>query len=254
MYIEKIKIDKKAVFAFAIIFLFAFLVYDTKVNYVDWRTADRSSSNQAPDAKKEKGAVVQLYVARTYNWRGYFAVHPWLAVKKKNENFYKTYQVAGFYLRRTGSSVLIQKDIPDRYWYGKRPELLQTLTGEEAEKAIPEIEKAATSYPYSNMYELWPGPNSNTFISHIIRNVPQLTVELPPHALGKDFLGYTTYFAKSESGKGFQISLWGILGLVIGVAEGIEVNISSMVFGIDFLSPAIKLPFIGRLGLQDKPL
>ncbi|MDR1694424.1 MAG: DUF3750 domain-containing protein [Lactobacillaceae bacterium] len=254
MKIKNIKITKTAIFLWIVAITTAFLVYDSRFNSVDWRTANRETSNQAPDPKVEKGAVVQVYYARTYNWRGYFAVHPWIAVKKKNEDFYTTYQVAGFYLRRTGSSVLAQKDIPDRYWFGKYPTLMQTLTGEEAEKAIPEIEKAVKSYPYGNIYELWPGPNSNTFISYIIRNVPELTVELPPNALGKDFLGYTKYFAKSESGRGYQFSIMGMFGVTIGPAEGIEINIASLVFGVDFLSPAVKLPFIGRAGMKDKPL
>lgn len=254
MKIKEVEVSKKAVFIWLVVCVLAFLVYDSKANYVDWRTANRSSSGQALDPSKVKEAVVQVYVARTYNWRGYFAVHPWVAVKKKNEDFYTTYQVAGFYLRRNGTSVLAQKDVPDRYWFGKYPILLQTLVGEEAEKAIPEIEKAVKSYPYANMYELWPGPNSNTFVSYILRNVPELTVELPPHALGKDFLGYTTFFAKSESGTGYQFSILGLFGITIGLAEGIEINIMSLVFGVDIIRPALKLPFIGRVGMKDKPL
>lgn len=254
MNFKKIKLTKMAVFIWVIVFLLAFMVYDSMVNYVNWSTANKSSSGLAPLASEEKNAVVQVYIARAYNWRGYFSVHPWISIKKKNEDFYTTYQVTGFYLRRTGNSVLIQKDIPDRYWFGRKPALLQTLIGDEAERAIPKIEKAVVSYPYKDIYEIWPGPNSNTFISHIIRNVPELTVELPPNALGKDFLGYTTYFAKSETGTGFQFSILGMFGVIIGLANGIEINIASMVFGVDFLMPALKLPFIGRVGFSDMPL
>jgi hypothetical protein len=232
----------------------AFIFYDAKYNYVNWQTAKRDSSGLAPLPNDEKRAVVQVYVARTYNWRGYFAVHPWISIKEKDADHYTTYQVTAWNLRRNRSSVWEQKDIPDRYWFGREPVLLQTLIGEEAEKAIPEIKKAIADYPYAERYELWPGPNSNTFISYIIRNVPELTVELPPNAIGKDFLGLTKFFAKSESGRGFQISILGILGITAGLAEGIEVNVMTLNFGIDFWNPALKFPLFGRIGMPDRPL
>lgn len=232
--------------------LFLFALYDATFNYVDWATARRSSAGLAPKPEEEKEAVVQVYAARTYNWRGYFAVHPWIAIKPKNADRYTVYQVTGWNLWRQGTSVSARPDVPDRYWYGRRPQLLQTLTGESAEKAIPQIEQAAADYPYADRYQLWPGPNSNTFIAYILRRVPELTVELPPHAIGKDFLGYTGFFAPSETGSGFQISFWGVLGLTVGWKDGIELNILSLNFGIDFYPPALKLPLIGRVGFADR--
>ena len=147
----------------------------------DWRTASRASSGLAPRPEEERKAVVQVYAARTFNWRGYFAVHTWIALKEKNAPSYTTYQVIGWYLGWKGTAVDIRQDIPDRFWYGAEPQLIEELRGEEAEKAIPQIKKLAATYPYGKTYNAWPGPNSNTFISYIVRNVPELTVELPPH-------------------------------------------------------------------------
>lgn len=219
----------------------------------DWRTADMSSAGLAPNPKEVKEAVVQVYAARTFNWRGYFAVHTWVAAKEKNAATYKTYQVIGFYLRRNGTAVVIQNDIPDRKWYGAMPEVLQELRGEDAERAIPEIAKAANSYPYSQYYNPWPGPNSNSFVAHIIRHVPELTVELPPNAIGKDWINRGDIFGRSESGTGYQLSLMGLFGITLGKAEGFEINILGLNFGIDILNPALKLPLIGRIGFKDKP-
>ena len=85
-----------------------------------------------------------------------------------------------------------------------------------------------------------------------MRYTPELTMELPPHAIGKDFLTNSNIFARSPSGTGVQVSVFGLFGFTIGAAEGIEINILSMVFGIDILRPALKIPFYGRLGMDDK--
>lgn len=251
---KKISLSWKTIRKTIAVCLLLALSYDMAFNFVDWRTANRNSAGISPKPEAVKEAVVEVYTARTYNWRRYFAVHSWIAVKEKDAKEYTTYQVIGFYLRRFGRVVDIKKDLPDRYWYAAKPELLQELRGEEAERAIPKIKEAANRYPYANKYFPWPGPNSNTFISHIIREVPELTVELPPTAIGKDFLGYDTYVAKPESGNGWQFSLWGLLGVTVGKAEGIEFNLLGLNFGIDFYRPALKLPLIGRIGLKDKEL
>ena len=248
---KKTKFKTEDIIWTIVIILCSFVIYDSTFNYVHWQKANRDSAGIAPQPETEKEAIVQVYAARTYNWRGYFAVHPWVSVKKKNEDFYTVYQVMGWQLRRTGSSVSAQKDIPDRYWYGSKPQLLQTLTGKEAEEAIPQIEQAVIDYPYADRYELWPGPNSNTFVTHIIRNVPALTVELPATAIGKDFIGYNDFVAPTASGTGKQFSLLGLLSLSIGLKEGIEIGFLGLSLGIDWYPPALKLPIIGRIGFKD---
>lgn len=239
------------IFIASLILIFAFVAYDAKYNYVNWRTANRESAKIAPLPSLESEAVVQVYYARTYNWRGYFAVHPWIAVKKKNAKFYTVYQVTAWNLRRENTSVSAQRDIPDRYWYGHKPHLLQSLKGEAAEKAIPQIEKAVKEYPYAKEYTLWPGPNSNTFVAYIIREVPELTVELPPHAIGKDFLGYKVFHAQTASGSGYTVSILGLVSLTVGLKEGIELGILGLSFGLDLYPPAIKFPLFGRIGFAD---
>jgi len=217
----------------------------------DWRTADRGSAGLAPSPELEKEAIVQVYAARAVRWRGYFGVHSWIAVKEKNADFYTTYHVMGFRIKRTGTSIVAERDIPDRRWFGAEPILVSTLKGPSAERAIPKIEEAVSNYPYKDSYRVWPGPNSNTFISYILRRVPEIGVELPPHAIGKDWINEGDVFGLTESGTGVQVSLLGVFGFSLGLAEGVEVNLLGMSFGIDFWRPALKLPFVGRLGLSD---
>lgn len=244
------KIRKKDIVWTVVIILCAFLIYDMTFNYVDWQTANRNSANMAPKPEETDDAVVQVYVARVYNWRGYFAVHPWVSVKKKGDDHYTVYQVTGWNMFYEKTTVYAHLDLPDRYWYGRKPKLLQSLTGEEAERAIPKIEAAVESYPYKTTYNLWPGPNSNTFVEHIVRNVPELTIELPPTAIGKDFIGAKTFLVPTASGTGYKFSLWGILSFEVGKCEGIEIGILGLNFGIDWYRPAIKLPLIGRIGVD----
>jgi hypothetical protein len=236
---------------FAILFL---ALMNFACAHQDWRTADRGSAGIAPLPKDESRAVVQVYSARAVSWRGYFGVHSWIAVKEKDSDHYTTFHVMGYRIKRTGSAVVIEEDIPDRKWFGAEPSLIAELRGEKAESAIPKIHEAALSYPYPAAYRIWPGPNSNTFISYIIRRVPEIGVELPPHAIGKDWINKADLVGKSESGTGFQVSVLGALGFTLGLAEGVEVNILGMSFGLDFWRPALKLPFVGRLGFKDAPV
>ena len=114
---------------------------------------------------------------------------------------------------------------------------------------IERIEQAVLTYPYQDSYRTWPGPNSNTFVAYIARTVPELRLDLPPTAIGKDFLPNGSIIATAPSGTGFQLSLFGLLGVLGAFEEGIELNVLGLSFGLDFNTPAIKLPGLGRIGL-----
>ncbi len=116
---------------------------------------------------------------------------------------------------------------------------------------IDDIEAAVASYPYADQYHAYPGPNSNTFLAHIGRQVPSLKLDLPANAIGKDYRPLTSLVGVSTSGSGLQISLLGLLGVSVGVQEGLEFNVLGLNFGIDLNSPVLRLPFWGRLGLKD---
>jgi hypothetical protein len=46
----------------------------------------------------------------------------------------------------------------------------------------------------------------------------------------------------------------GLLGVTLARDEGVEINLLGLSFGVDFMNPALKLPFVGRLGLvQPRP-
>ena len=219
----------------------------------DWRTADRSSSGLAPQPHEVREAIVHVYSARAFRWRGALGVHTWIAVKPDGANHYTIHQVMGWRRYSNLPVVVSGRDVPDRNWFGARPQLLAELRGAAAAEAIPRIEAAVSSYPYDHEYAVWPGPNSNTFTAHVAREVPELNVDLPTTAIGKDFLTNGSIFESAPSGTGGQLSIYGLLGVTIAREEGLELNVLALNFGIDVLHPAIKLPGVGRLGMKKSP-
>lgn len=218
----------------------------------NWRTADRSSRGLAPAPEETPEAVVQVYAARAVKWRGLFSVHAWLATKPAGAPAYTVHHVVGWNVRRGRPAVVSGLDAPDRAWYGNAPELLNDVRGPEAEALIPRIERAVASYPFPHTYRAWPGPNSNTFVAWVGREVPELRMNLPSNAVGKDYLP-GTWFDRAPSGGGVQVSLFGLLGATVAPVEGLELNLLGLNLGIDALVPALKLPAVGRLGLPRSP-
>ena len=213
----------------------------------DWRTANRDSVGIAPSPAEEPGAILQVYGARAFNWRGAFAVHTWVASKRPGADHYLTYQVIGWHAYHGGNALVVRRDLPDRRWYGADPELYLDLRGPEVEALIDKVERAVAAYPFKQDYRVWPGPNSNTFTAFVGRAVPELRLDLPPTAVGKGWLGATTLAAKAPSGTGFQLSLFGLLGITAALEEGVELNLLGLGFGVDPLDLSLRLPGVGRL-------
>lgn len=215
-----------------------------------WRDAARHSAGIAPDPEQLAGvAIVQVYAAPTYGWRGTFAVHPWIIFKRAGETVYTRYDVVGW---RAPQVVQRNYALPDGLWYGNQPSLLVDHRGEAAAAMVPAIEAAIVSYPHADDYRSYPGPNSNTFLAHIGREVPELKLDLPANAIGKDYRPLSRALGVSATGAGVQASLLGLLGLSVGVQEGVEFNLLGLNFGLGINRPGLRLPFVGRLGLDDR--
>jgi hypothetical protein len=229
-----------------------YLNYSGQVGNRDWRTASREPADLAPDPATTTEAVVQVYAARAVRWRGYFGVHTWIAVKRTGAEHFTVHEVNGHRLRRTGTALVTSDRAPDGYWYGNKPELLRDIRGAGVDALIERIEKAVDEYPYPHTYHVWPGPNSNTFTAFVLRKNPELRVDMPSTAIGKDYLGLIP-FARTPSGTGGQLNLFGLAGVAAGVEEGVELNVLGLTFGVDPNSLSLKLPLIGRVGPETKP-
>jgi len=176
--------------------------------------------------------------------KGIFGVHTWIAVRPRNETEYTVYEVVGWRLRWTDTAVVVRNRAPN-HWFGAEGELYAEKRGAGVEALIQRIDKLAREYPYANTYTLWPGPNSNTFVAWIARSVPELEADLPATAIGKDYIG-SDMISTAPSGKGFQFSLRGLLGIAASSVDGVELNVLGLNFGVS--GSGIKLPIVGRIG------
>ena len=236
-----------AVFGGYLVLALLFVGFSGEVSAVDWRTASRAPAGFAPDPATTPEAVVQVYAARTIGWRGYVSVHTWIAVKPTGAAQFVVYDVFGWQLDRAGTVVRASDRAPDGRWYGALPQVLSDVRGPGVDAIIARIRAAVAAYPYAKTYHAWPGPNSNTFTAWVLRAVPELRVDLPGLAIGKDFLGWRPV-ARSPSGTGGQLNLFGLAGVLVGWEEGLEVNVAGLVFGVNPKRLALNLPVIGNLG------
>jgi len=229
---------------------FAVLAFGDLDMDTHWRDASLASSGLAPSPDELQEPIIQIYGARAYNWRGAFGIHTWIASKRRGSRHYTIYQVIGWNLYRGRSVVSVSRGgAPDFRWFNAQPELLVEHRGAGTEALIDRVENAVDAYPYPNRYKVWPGPNSNSFTAFIARRVPELGLDLPPTAIGKDYLPDGKLVGPTPSGTGWQFSLFGLLGASLAREEGLELNLLGLSFGFDINDLALRLPGIGRVVL-----
>lgn len=217
---------------------------------MSWRDADWSSVRALPPATEHADARVLVLSGRTGGWKGVIATHSWIVFKPAHATSWTRYDVVGW-----GNPVRMNGWAPDARWYGTPPSVIADVRGEAAEALIPRIDAAVKEYRWRNAgdYRIWPGPNSNSFVAAVLRNVPEMQAVLPANAVGRDYRP-DFYAGLSDSGTGVELNLWGYAGLELGWIEGFEINFMSLVIGLDFRNLAIKLPGFGRIGFSPLPL
>ncbi len=170
------------------------------------------------------------------------ARHPWLAVRRAGQSEWQIYEVPTIHAT----------DDPFQRGVLLDPILHAVWRGSDADGAADCIEREADALVQAidRVYTFYPGPNSNTFGDQILRRC-HLHASLPATSIGKDWRGWIGANVTSE-GTGVQLET-PLVGVKIGLKEGIEIHVIGLSIGIDFWPPAIILPLgPGRLGFADR--
>lgn len=246
-----LKFAKRFLVAVFLIYLLPALasagLWAMKEHPTGYRNARWSSAGILPEAPDDKPAAIYIYSAMTGGLKGSLASHAWIVMKREGASTYERYDKVGW-----GTPIRRNAYAPDAYWYSNMPRLVAEIHGKEAERLIPEITQAIADYPYGNAggYRIYPGPNSNTFVAHVLRSVPELGVVLPPDAVGRDYLPNGEFIHIADDWKDVNLSLGGFVGMSAGVRSGFEINFLGLVAGFDIMHPGIKIPGLGYFGTR----
>ncbi|OLP62562.1 hypothetical protein BJF93_01850 [Xaviernesmea oryzae] len=210
-----------------------------------WREADWTSAGILPPPQADAEPAVYVLSAATGGMKGAVSSHSWIVLKKPGASSYARYDKVGW-----GTPIRRNAYPADARWYSNPPELVVARRGPEAMALIPKVEAAIAAYPYNQpgAYRLFPGPNSNSFVAHVLRSVPELHAVLPPHAVGRDYLPEGRFFAVDADGRDVHATLYGLIGLSAGWRSGLELHILGLVAGLDLRHPGLKIPAFGRIG------
>ena len=210
-----------------------------------WRSADWSSSGLLAARGPADEAAIIVLAARTGGLKGALAVHSWIIHKRAGEAGWTRHDKVGW-----GSPIRRNGYAADGRWYSNDPVIVGAVSGPEAERLIPKLEAAIAAYPWASRggYTIWPGPNSNSFVAHVLRAVPELAISLPPEAVGRDYLGPGFQARLDRDNGDMRISFGGYAGLAAGRTAGVELQVAGLVIGMGLAPFTLKLPGFGEIG------
>jgi hypothetical protein len=88
-------------------------------------------------------------------------------------------------------------------------------------------------------------------VAWVVRNTEGFAAELPPVAVGKDYLGPGLRIGTAASRTGYTLQAWGFLGVTLAMREGLEINFLGTAIGIDPEEAAVKLAGFGKVRALD---
>ncbi|KQQ81861.1 DUF3750 domain-containing protein [Aureimonas sp. Leaf324] len=222
------------------------LVWKLGEHPASWREANWTSAAVLPAAGAGETAAVYIMAARTGGLKGALSEHSWIVLKPQGAARYERFDKVGW-----GSPIRRNGYPADGRWYSNVPRIVAQLEGAAAERAIPKIRAAIDAYPFaaSGGYRIFPGPNSNSFVAHVMRSVPDLGAVLPPAAVGRDYPVDGRLVSLDAGAHELRASLFGYAGFAIGTRSGFELQFLGLVAGIDPFRGLLKVPGFGSLSI-----
>lgn len=211
-----------------------------------WREASWAASGTLPLPADHPDAAIYVLAARTGGLKGALSVHSWIVAKGEGEAGYTRYDKVGW-----GMPIRRNAYPADALWYSNRPFVVAAVEGEAAAALLPKLQAAIDGYPFATggAYRIWPGPNSNSFVAHVLREVPELGARLPANAVGRDYAPGLVSVDWSPEALDLHVTVGGLVGFAVGAVSGIEVHLAGQAAGIDFRHMGLRIPALGDVRL-----
>ena len=95
-------------------------------SFQHWSQARWDSTGLAPDPATTPEPVVQVYAARAWGWKGVFAVHSWIVMKRADAPAFERYEVVGWGVSRGAPACAETCATIDGRWAGNQPRSCST--------------------------------------------------------------------------------------------------------------------------------
>lgn len=180
-------------------------------------------------------------------WYARFAVHTWIDYRAADGTWTRV-GVPGPATNVRRSSLTPEEAREDLRW-SEPVRVIDVTHGDEAIAAIAGLAAAEDQWERGG-YRAFPGPNSNTFVERVARATPGLSPTLSPNATGKDYAPLRA--GMTGSGTGVELES-PVLGVEIGLREGVQLHVAQLPLGVQLWPPALILPFLPAIGPRLAP-
>ena len=167
---------------------------------------------------------------------------PWIASKPANAPAFTVYEVTAFaFAAAAGAS---QSAAPRMAGGSAAPDLLADVRGPAWIRS-----SSASSTPSRRLLAI-PTASGGSQLQHVhgIRLRRAGAPRGSPGACRRQGLPRHARVRALAERAGGQVNLFGVLGLVAGIEEGMELNLLGLTFGVDPNDVALELPFVGTFG------
>lgn len=210
--------------------------------------------SELPRDEEWVAAVKSAGIPRSMPWYSRFAEHTWVDVKCGDDMHWIRSEVIGAHSGARCNTISAREAYCDWRWSAEAVRVHRVVTGESARRVAERIEAvtAALDPRYKNGgYEAWPGPNSNTFLRELARELPELAFAFDHNAVGKDYTWLDAGWSPSRTG--LSLDTW-LLGATVALEEGIELHLLQLTFGVRLWPPRLQLPFLPPIPWESAPL
>jgi len=184
-------------------------------------------------------------------WYTRFAHHTWIDVKHGDEAHWMRVEVLDESSGAQAGAIPARTARMDTRWQ-RDVRLLKLIRGERAQRIAAVIEELTQAQHelYRKSYRAWPGPNSNTLVADLAREIPELSLCFDPNAVGKDYAGWFSAGA-TASKTGVRVDT-PPLGFAVGLHEGVELHFLGLTLGVSLVPPRLNLPFFPALPWEER--